>query len=1453
MPRALDIADIEEWAGEREQVQAIAPIPVDLLAATLEQMLIRQLGLPMSREGQLGRRLVSEVRAQAGEERPKVEGTIAGVPISGGYGSFDPRSGRLTAVSTTAAEYHRPEPLVAAAQLLEQRGVPVRELARAVPSSLEERNVLRQQAQWGQVSEAAATLQGRRQPLPADVLQQTQARMGVVARESWARWKQSQLIAPEIRERLEALRRAGAVVPKSYREQLQFVRNLAQREQSRQGVPSSPIPAGTGQPTFSGQPAVVPAPAAEFVDPRGQARTTIIAPTPEPGPAVAPVPGGELEPAIAGLERTLEPWVKEIWPTLTAGRQPRGELAQTTQRVLGWKGIIQKALAQPKAGGELAQRARALQERGSWGMIDVAAETFGLSAPTPPGGRETQEPTLQGRPRPGQDWQREAEISAAGRLREFSEELSTASQQVKQYGGEMVKLTETTKRLGRTEGERVTMFERQVRQLEQGEALARGAGAAGQEWLQAQQGVLGIAQQFRAAQRARERDAQAGGGGLGGLFDRLFGGDGGGEGGWRGFGGTLGRGGLSGLGRELTSGWGAMKIRRLWRMAGGQIRPWMEAAGQEEMAMYQAAMVAGAPIAPPTGVGGGLIQRQIRAQAGRAALGRQAAAAWTPPEQLGMWEQGPLGAAVAIGQPALGAGAIAGMLAGGPAGLAVGAGVAAIGGANYLYQQAASDVGAAVGYADLINANIAYPGTRAEFGQRVGGLYRGIGEFLGGGLEGLERWEQQAIPTGQAIIAGQTAGLGQAEFQEAMRLRSQRLTEQYNIFSPAEYGAVQAQMQRFGGYENLADIPEQAIVRAAGLTRALGLKPGELQVQMGQVGRAWGLQSGEEMAAWQTMMTQAPTVQDYERQMQVYQQYQPLARWGVGMAEVGGAPRLSPREEYRLQQFAAGNRYLWSQAGRATGMPQFVTTEEGGLPTFTTGVGAQDYARMGLQTEAAREGMWGVQAGLRQENIEYAQVQRAYQRQAYEQQVQQLTGRSSRMFGMRGIAGALGLDYFTPTPDSAWGLQNQQRQAQYAQAQRGFGWQQAQMGMGREQWMTNYQMGMQRFQTGIAQTREMWGLQDVGARLGYVQAMGGVSPLGGQYAGRFDFQEARIGMGLGQFMQGQELSRRTFELQRGWQAQDWQRRQEDISRQFGRGMVQRGWTEEDWASQQARTGREFGWQMEDYEESIRFATGRERKRLMIQRERATTRFGEDEAQFQKQKDRQAEIWGWEDEDFERVKDRLGEERERNEELAKIQRERFDMQKRHQEESAGLALKQLEEQKLGYEENYLLAEQQRFTGRENQEEMWSLELEQHQERLAQYEERYEAEMKHLEQARADYEENYGISEKMIALQRQGQLDSLERQGEMLTIAEDHAGAIELLQGDYITLQQEQQRVLAYNNEIVASLELSSQVFLRLLEAAEILGRQGSAWAGSNQDTGLNIVGRGGMGGIPIEAY
>jgi hypothetical protein len=195
-------------------------------------------------------------------------------------------------------------------------------------------------------------------------------------------------------------------------------------------------------------------------------------------------------------------------------------------------------------------------------------------------------------------------------------------------------------------------------------------------------------------------------------------------------------------------------------------------------------------------------------------------------------------------------------------------------------------------------------------------------------------------------------------------------------------------------------------------------------------------------------------------------------------------------------------------------------------------------------------------------------------------------------------------------------------------------------------------------------------------------------------------QLGSAGLSYRQFYERQDLARRQFELQSDWQGKDMERnyahqrqmmdwQMMDLTRNWQRGNVQFGWAEESLAYQGAKSALGFGWQMEDLDESMRYATGRERRRLSRQRERATIEFGMGQDELTREEQHLKQKRQWADEDYTTEMDRLKirrswlvdefeEGKKRHLEMRALQEEQWGMQAKHFEEDMALSKKRYEE-------------------------------------------------------------------------------------------------------------------------------------------------------------------------------
>ena len=190
-----------------------------------------------------------------------------------------------------------------------------------------------------------------------------------------------------------------------------------------------------------------------------------------------------------------------------------------------------------------------------------------------------------------------------------------------------------------------------------------------------------------------------------------------------------------------------------------------------------------------------------------------------------------------------------------------------------------------------------------------------------------------------------------------------------------------------------------------------------------------------------------------------------------------------------------------------------------------------------------------------------------------------------------------------------------------------------------------------------------WGLEDAQRKLGYRQA---------------------------------EWSMSFGEKQTKLQNTQWQE-QTGLARQGT--LMQRGFTQETWNYNQQMREQSWGWKQEDFQEGVRFMTGRDRRLAERQMKRDTIVYGEEGDQIEKQKNQQKELWKLEDERFKL-------DRKQHDENLKMTEEQQKMQRKFYEENKKLTEEGIKLQRAEYIANYQLekinlAAQAAYMQRENQ--------------------------------------------------------------------------------------------------------------------------------------------------------
>jgi len=155
----------------------------------------------------------------------------------------------------------------------------------------------------------------------------------------------------------------------------------------------------------------------------------------------------------------------------------------------------------------------------------------------------------------------------------------------------------------------------------------------------------------------------------------------------------------------------------------------------------------------------------------------------------------------------------------------------------------------------------------------------------------------------------------------------------------------------------------------------------------------------------------------------------------------------------------------------------------------------------------------------------------------------------------------------------------------------------------------------------------------------------------------------------------QDKGRNLSNAYQEWQF-DFQDRQIEMnSRNFSENMgmnvyqshVQRGWAKEDWAHNDNVRALNWQWKTDDFNEEVRFMTGRERKKAERGMDRDTIMHNLDEQQVDKQKGRQQELWKLEDKRFEIQRRQFAESQKMQLESLEKQKELFVARKGMEEQ------------------------------------------------------------------------------------------------------------------------------------------------------------------------------------------
>ncbi|MFA5379491.1 MAG: hypothetical protein WC455_27285, partial [Dehalococcoidia bacterium] len=364
-----------------------------------------------------------------------------------------------------------------------------------------------------------------------------------------------------------------------------------------------------------------------------------------------------------------------------------------------------------------------------------------------------------------------------------------------------------------------------------------------------------------------------------------------------------------------------------------------------------------------------------------------------------------------------------------------------------------------------------------------------------------------------------------------------------------------------------------------------------------------------------------------------------------------------------------------------------------------------------------------------QELTSIEQVGGMYQQQRQVQLAQTALSRATTAGGMYGgtqFTGSFGFQ--------AQGLANQQ-----AQFMQNWQLQGQQMQLGRQWQLQGFEWQQQDMATNRARSLVQRGWQATDLDTGF-----------GRANVRFDWQE-------------QDLLRQKAQTQRGNEYNLW-----NMGWQQRVTGMQRGWQEEDWEWGSQQRQQSYGWSLEDINESIRFASGRQRKQLLKQRERMTITQAQGEERADTEEERAREMWRMEDERFQKQMERFDEERALEDENWQIQFERLQTQRQWTEDDYNRDKQRMGE-KNSWEDEDFQRQTERFQATmDYQNQVFELQKRNHEMSLEHFEQDFDLRTRQFQESVVAYEEQIKLEDELRRIKEQGDLEDIERARQMLAL-------------------------------------------------------------------------------------
>jgi hypothetical protein len=133
-----------------------------------------------------------------------------------------------------------------------------------------------------------------------------------------------------------------------------------------------------------------------------------------------------------------------------------------------------------------------------------------------------------------------------------------------------------------------------------------------------------------------------------------------------------------------------------------------------------------------------------------------------------------------------------------------------------------------------------------------------------------------------------------------------------------------------------------------------------------------------------------------------------------------------------------------------------------------------------------------------------------------------------------------------------------------------------------------------------------------------------------------------------------KLTEGLFQKRRQWQLAEFDLQAQNLGKSQGRNQIQYQWQMEDISRNQSQSNIQAGWSMSDLNDDIRFATGRQRRKMITQRQRMSTQQGWQNEEFAIQRERAGIQQGWGQEDFKSATDALARQRDQAQQVYDVE-------------------------------------------------------------------------------------------------------------------------------------------------------------------------------------------------------